>query len=128
MIVGIGIDVIEIDRIARAIERYGDHFLRRIYTDEERRYCDAAAASRMQHYAARFAAKEAFSKAIGTGITRGFRFCDCGVVNLDSGQPVIVLSGALAERWSTCRIHLSLSHTHRYAAACVVIEADSTEA
>ncbi len=122
MIVGIGIDIIEVERIASAIERYGDHFLRRIYTDAERHYCERSQANRLLHYAARFAAKEAFSKAIGTGITSGFRFRDCGVLNHDSGQPTIVLTGVLAEQWGTHRIHLSLSHTRQYAAACVVIE------
>jgi holo-[acyl-carrier protein] synthase len=62
MIVGIGIDIIEVERIAQAIERYGEQFLRRIYTDHEREYCERAHATRMVHYAARFAAKEAFSK------------------------------------------------------------------
>ncbi|GIV54847.1 MAG: holo-[acyl-carrier-protein] synthase [Candidatus Kapaibacterium sp.] len=122
MIVGIGIDIIEVDRIAGAIERYGEHFLRRIYTDAERQYCERAAASRLLHYAARFAAKEAFSKAIGTGITQGFRFRDCGVLNQPSGQPTIVLAGMLAEVWGRHRIHLSLSHTRHSAVACVVIE------
>ncbi|MCX8051167.1 MAG: holo-ACP synthase [Chlorobi bacterium] len=122
MIVGIGVDIVEIERIAAAIERYGEHFLRRVYTDDERQYCERSPASRLLHYAARFAAKEAFSKAIGTGIARGFRFRDCGVVNLDSGQPTIVLDGALAEQWSDCRIHVSLSHTRHHAVACVVVE------
>ncbi|KXB97474.1 MAG: hypothetical protein AA908_06350 [Chlorobi bacterium NICIL-2] len=122
MIAGIGIDIIEVERIARAIERYGEHFLRRIYTDAERQYCDRAPATRMLHYAARFAAKEAFSKAIGTGMTNGFRFRECGVINAPSGMPMLVLSGDLAERWAGYRLHLSLSHTQHYAAACVVIE------
>jgi holo-[acyl-carrier protein] synthase len=122
MIVGIGIDIIEVERIAQAIERYGEQFLRRIYTDHEREYCERAHATRMVHYAARFAAKEAFSKAIGTGITSGFRFRECGVINAASGKPQIALSGDLAGRWSSHRIHLSLSHTHQYAVACVVIE------
>lgn len=122
MIVGVGIDIIEIERIASAIDRYGDHFLGRIYTDLERQYCERSEASRLLHYAARFAAKEAFSKAIGTGITQGFRFRDCGVVNQPNGKPTIALHGVLAERWGSHRIHLSLSHTRQYACACVVIE------
>lgn len=123
MIAGIGIDVIEVERIARAIERYGEHFLRRIYTDVEQEYCERSPATRMLHYAARFAAKEAFSKAIGTGISDGFRFRECGVVNAPGGMPILVLSGELAQRWAEYRLHLSLSHTQQYAAACVVIEA-----
>lgn len=122
MIAGIGIYIIEVERIARAIERYGEHFLRRIYTDVEREYCDRAPATRVLHYAARFAAKEAFSKAIGTGMTNGFRFRECGVINAPTGMPMLVLSGDLAERWAGYRLHLSLSHTQHYAAACVVIE------
>ncbi len=122
MIAGVGIDIVEVERIARAIERYGEHFLRRIYTDAEREYCDRAPATRMLHYAARFAAKEAFTKAIGTGIANGFRFRECGVINAPSGMPMLVLSGDLAERWAGYRLHLSLSHTQHYAAACVVIE------
>lgn len=122
MIIGIGIDIIEVERIAVAIERYGEQFLRRIYTDQERQYCEQAPSNRLLHYAARFAAKEAFSKAIGTGITTGFRFRDCSVVNLPSGQPTIALGGELFQRWGQHRIHLSLSHTRTYAVACVVIE------
>ncbi|MCX7929798.1 MAG: holo-ACP synthase [Chlorobi bacterium] len=124
MIVGIGLDIVEIERISAAIERYGEQFLRRVFTDVERAYCERSSANRMLHYAARFAAKEAFSKAIGTGITRGFQFRDCGVVNLESGQPTIVLTGTLGERWSNGRIHVTLSHTRHHAAACVIIEQD----
>ncbi|MCS7000236.1 MAG: holo-ACP synthase [Bacteroidota bacterium] len=123
MIIGIGIDIVEVERIAAAIERYGEQFLRRVYTETERAYCERAASQRFLHYAARFAAKEAFSKAIGTGLRHGFRLCDCGVVHTESGQPQIALSGILAERWGKYPVHLSLSHTRHYAAACVIIEA-----
>lgn len=122
MIVGIGIDIIEVKRIAEAIERYGEQFLHRVYTQAERDYCERAPATRLLHYAARFAAKEAFSKAIGTGFRQGFRLCDCGVVNADSGQPQIELGGELANQWQNHKIHLSLSHTQQYAVACVIIE------
>ena len=88
MILGIGSDMIDIRRIEQAIERFGDRFLDRIFTDAERRKCDRRA-DRAASYARRFAAKEACSKALGTGLRGGVFWRDLGVVNLPSGQPSI---------------------------------------
>lgn len=122
MIIGIGTDIVQVKRIAEAMQNYGERFRNRIFTPVEQEYCEQHPPTKMLHYAARFAYKEAFSKAIGTGITKGFQFKDCGLKNLPTGQPVADLSGVLAERWGTYTIHISLSHTDEYAVAMVVIE------
>lgn len=122
MIIGIGTDIVEVKRIAKAAEEYGDRFMNRIFTINEKEYCEQHQPTKMLHYAARFAYKEAFSKAIGTGITKGFQFKDCGLKNLPTGQPVADLSGVIAERWGCYKIHISLSHTDEYAVAMVVVE------
>jgi holo-[acyl-carrier protein] synthase len=124
MIIGIGTDIIEISRIADSIEKYGDRFLNRIYTEIEIAYCEMFKDTKYLHYAARFAAKEAFSKAIGTGITQGFRFKEVGVINKENGKPEIVLNGGLEEKWGDCKAYISLSHTNNNAVAYVVIEKD----
>ncbi len=122
MIVGIGIDIVEISRVEKAIEQYGVRFLKRIFTDTEQAYCEQFKDSKYMRYAARFAAKEAFSKAIGTGITDGFKFAEVGVKNLPSGTPAIELSGSLFKRWGHCEISVSLSHTDNNATAFVIVE------
>ena len=127
MILGIGVDLVEIERIDLAIERQGDHFLRRVLTDREIAYC-----SKMRtpgpNYAARFAAKEAVSKAFGTGIGERLGFLDIEVCHADSGAPFIVLHGPAAEfarERGVEKIHLSLSHTDKCAVAQIVIEGGS---
>ncbi len=122
MIIGIGSDLVVVSRIADSITNYGERFLQRLYTETEREYCASFTGTEALHYAARFAFKEAFSKAIGTGITRGFQFKECGMKNLPSGQPVADLRGLMHERWGAYRIHISLSHTDEHAMAVVVIE------
>ena len=122
MIIGIGTDIVEVKRIAKAAEEYGARFINRIFTITEQEYCEKHQPTKMLHYAARFAYKEAFSKAIGTGITKGFQFKDCGVKNITSGQPVADLNGTISEKWNNYKIHISLSHTDEYAVAVVVIE------
>jgi holo-[acyl-carrier protein] synthase len=97
MIVGIGSDITDIRRIERAIERHGERFLNRIFTEAERAKSDGRAA-RAASYAKRFAAKEACSKALGTGIAQGVFLRDMGVVNLPSGQPSMQLTGGAAAR------------------------------
>jgi holo-[acyl-carrier protein] synthase len=97
MIVGIGSDITDIRRIERAIERHGERFLNRIFTEAERAKSDGRAA-RAASYAKRFAAKEACSKALGTGIAQGVFLRDMGVVNLPSGQPAMRLTGGAAAR------------------------------
>lgn len=121
MIVGIGNDIVQISRIAQSVENYGKQFLDKVFTDDEQVYCESRN-NRAQHYAVRFAAKEAFSKAIGTGWTEEFGWRDISVLRNSEGKPSIALQGALAQKWNTYSIHLSLSHTTDMALATVVIE------
>ena len=128
MIYGIGIDTIEVDRIARSIAVYGDQFLNRIFSPEEIRYCSGRPHA-AEHFAARFAAKEAYAKALGTGVRRGFVWKDVSVTKLRTGQPVLLLTGempARAEQRIGCRprLYLSLTHTRTLAEAIVTIEMD----
>ena len=125
MIVGIGIDLAEVDRIREAIERHGRRFIERIYTPAEIAYVERKA-NRYERYAARFAAKEAGMKAIGTGWRRGVRWQDFEVNNLVSGRPVLQLHGAaatVAENLGVRNIALSLTHTAAQGLAIVILEA-----
>ena len=129
MILGIGSDLASIERIGRTIERFGDRFLNRVYTETERAMSDHRAA-RVESYAKRWAAKEACSKALGTGLRMGIAWRDMGVVNLRSGQPTLVLTGWAAERLAAmtpdghvARVHVTLTDDHPWALAVVVIEA-----
>lgn len=126
MIIGIGSDIVDVARIAQSIEQYGDRFLNRIFTPTEQEYCKRFHGTEAVHYAARFAYKEAFSKAIGTGITQGFQFKECGVVNMPTGRPVADLSGVMKERYGHFVIHVTLSHTGTMAMAVVVIETSNS--
>jgi holo-[acyl-carrier protein] synthase len=124
MIVGIGIDIAEVPRIRRAIERFGDRFLQRIFTAGEIRYCDAKA-NRLERYAARFAAKEAAMKALGTGWNHGVRWRDCEVIRMPGGRPNIAFHGRAAEfaaRLGVKNAALSLTHTAEQAMAQVILE------
>jgi holo-[acyl-carrier protein] synthase len=124
MIVGTGIDIAEVPRIRRAIERFGGRFLQRIYTAGEMRYCDSKA-NRMERYAARFAAKEAAMKALGTGWNHGVRWRDCEVTRMPGGRPTIAFHGVAAEfaaRLGVKNAALSISHTAEQAIAQVILE------
>jgi len=121
MVKGIGVDIIEIDRIRRSIERMGDRFLEKVYTPREILYCNGKA-HRFQHYAARFAAKEALSKALSTGWAGEFRWKDVEVMNEPSGQPRFSLHGTLCERLAGASIMLSLSHSDSHVVAMVLIQ------
>lgn len=121
MIHGIGIDIIEIDRIRAMIERHGDRFLSRIFTDTEIEYCRSKKIP-YQHYAARYAAKEAFSKAIATGWRGEFRWKDIEVSNNEFGQPSMMLYGKLAERLGSDKVLISMSHSDDTVIAFVIIE------
>src|SRR6201998_514375 len=96
MIVGTGIDIAEVPRIRESIERFGQRFLDRIYTDGEQRYCDSKA-NREERDAARFAAKEAAMKALGTGWNHGVRWRDCEVVRIPGGRPTLAVHGKAGE-------------------------------
>ncbi len=129
MIIGIGSDLCDIRRIERSLERHGERFTRRVFTEGERRRSDGKAA-RAASYAKRFAAKEACSKALGTGLRAGVFWRDMEVVNRPSGQPTMRLTGGAAERLARLLpagheavIHLSLTDEPPLAQAFVVIEA-----
>ena len=124
MIVGLGIDVAEVDRIREAIERHGQRFIDRIYTAAEIAYVERKA-NRFERYAARFAAKEAGMKAIGTGWKRGVTWKDFEVTNLPSGKPTLKLhgvAGAIAAKLGVRNISLSLTHTAELGMAHVILE------
>lgn len=124
MIIGIGTDLAEVHRIRESIGRFGDRFLNRIYSQAERRYCESKANS-YERFAARFAAKEAGMKAIGTGWRRGVTWLDFEVVNESSGRPTLKLSGKakeIAENLGVRRISISLTHTADNSFAIVVLE------
>jgi len=124
VIVGVGIDLAEVDRIRAAIERHGRRFIDRIYTPGEIAYVERKA-NRYERYAARFAAKEAGMKAIGTGWRRGVRWQDFEVANLASGRPTLRLHGVaatVAESLGVANIALSLTHTAEQGMAIVILE------
>ena len=124
MIVGIGVDIVEIEKLRLAMVRRGDRLRNRAFTPLEIEYCEERA-NQYQHYAARFAAKEAAFKAIGTGWREGVGWHDAEVRNALSGKPSLFLSGRaleLAQHRGALHFWLSLSHTDRYAVAQVVLE------
>lgn len=124
MIVGLGIDLAEVDRIRKAIERHGHRFTDRIYTVAEIAYVERKA-SRYERYAARFAAKEAGMKAIGTGWRRGVRWQDFEVTNLPTGRPTLQFHGVaaqIADDLGVRNIALSLTHTAEQGLAIVILE------
>lgn len=124
MLIGTGVDLIEVERIAHSIERYGERFLRRVYTDHEIAYCRGRRVS-AESFAARFAAKEAGAKALGTGISRGVTWNEFEVARNPGGRPVLELRGRaalLAKELGVRAISLSLTHTGSLAMATVVME------
>jgi len=124
MILGIGTDLAEVDRIRTAIERFGGRFTGRIYTPAEAAYAERKA-NRYERYAARFAAKEPGMKAIGTGWSDGIRWQDFEVANLPSGKPTLRLHGRarqIADEMGVREISLSLTHTANVAMAVVILE------
>lgn len=124
MIVGTGIDIAEVERIAASLERFERRFIERIFTAEEIRYCESKA-NKAERYAARFAAKEAGMKAIGTGWNHGVRWKDIEVQRLPGGRPTVVFHGRASEFFSKLgaqRAHLSLTHTKGVAMAVVLLE------
>jgi holo-[acyl-carrier protein] synthase len=121
-IFGIGIDVVEVERIASAIERHGEPFLAKLFTTSERSYCDGQKKPAL-HYAARFAAKEAVSKALGTGIGGQAGWLDLEITRDPLGAPKLVLQGLAAEfarQNDITEIQISLTHAREYAAANAV--------
>ena len=130
MIIGIGSDLIDIRRVEKVIERHGERFLSRIFTDVERAKADRRARTAIDTYAKRFAAKEACSKALGTGIRLGVWWRDMGVVNLPGGRPTMRLTGGALRRLESltptgheARIDLTITDEYPIAQAFVVISA-----
>src|SRR2546421_9471785 len=124
MIVGSGIDIAEVPRVAKAVARFGDRFVRRVFTDGEIRYCDSKA-NRVERYAARFAAKEAAMKALGTGWNHGVRWRDVEVVRPRGQRPTIKFHGqaaTFAEKLHAKNVALSITHTSEQALAHVILE------
>jgi holo-[acyl-carrier protein] synthase len=124
MIVGTGIDIVEVPRVAQAIERFGDRFLRRIYTADEIRYCQSKR-NAVERFAARFAAKEAALKAIGTGWKQGVSWTEVEVRRQPGGRPTVNFSGVAARHAAALgmkRASLSLTHTAETAMAQVILE------
>ena len=129
MIIGLGSDLSDIRRVENSLERFGERFTQRVFTELERARSDRKI-DRAASYAKRFAAKEACAKALGTGIRRGVFWRDMGVANLPSGQPTMALTGGALERLRAITpaghrpvIHLTLTDDHPYAQAFVIIEA-----
>lgn len=129
-IVGLGSDLCSIERIQKSLDRFGERFTNRVFTPVERAKAESRPFTRAGTYAKRFAAKEAFSKAVGTGFRRGVFMRDIGVVNLPSGAPGLALTGgakarldALAPAGQAVEVHLTMTDDHPFAAAIVIISA-----
>ena len=130
MIVGIGSDLCNIERIEKSLERFGDRFLQRVFTEREQKKAASRPHTRAGTLAKRFAAKEAFSKAVGTGFKRGVFMKDIGVVNAPSGAPTLALTGgararldALTPPGHAVDIHVTLTDDHPWAQAFVILYA-----
>lgn len=131
MIIGIGSDICDIRRIEKSLARFGDRFTHRVYTEVERARSERRPLQRAGSYAKRFAAKEACSKALGTGMNKGVFWRDMGVVNLPSGQPTMRLTGGAARRLAELtppgfrpHIHISLTDDYPLAVGFVIISAE----
>lgn len=130
LILGLGSDLCSIERIANSLERFGDRFVNRLFTEEEKAKAERRTMARAATYAKRFAAKEACSKALGTGFRQGVFFRDMGVVNLPTGQPTMRLTGGALARLEAitpvghrAHIHVTLTDDHPWAQAFVLITA-----
>ena len=130
MIIGIGSDLCNIERIQNSLDRFGDRFIKRVFTDVERDKAEGRPFTRAGTYGKRFAAKEAFSKAVGTGFKRGVFLRDIGVVNKASGEPTLALTGGARQRLDdmtpaghAAHIYLTMTDDHPFAQAFVIITA-----
>ncbi|WP_157215631.1 holo-ACP synthase [Flavisphingomonas formosensis] len=130
MIVGIGSDLCNIERIQNSLDRFGERFIQRVFTDVEQAKAERRALTRAATYAKRFAAKEAFSKAVGTGFRQGVFMKDIGVVNMASGAPTLALTGgarlrldAITPPGHAVEIHVTLTDDHPWAQAFVILYA-----
>ena len=127
MIFGIGIDVVEVERVESSIAEFGERFVSRVFTEAERAYCESQKRPAI-HYAARFAAKEAVAKALGTGIGKELYWLDMEVRRRESGEPEVFLSGGgeiFCKENKLSQIKISLTHAQHYAAANAVVLSQS---
>jgi len=120
-IFGVGIDLVEVERVRRAISRHGERFRQRVFTDAEAEFCESVSGKYLS-YAGRFAAKEAFSKALGTGLRGKIGWREVEVHDNERSRPTITVTGRAKEALGNRRVHLSITHVAEYAAAVVVIE------
>lgn len=123
-VLGVGVDMVEVARIERSLDRFGDRFLKRVFTDGEIAYCQSMKFP-ARHLAARFAAKEAVSKAFGTGIGKAMGWRDIDVHKKESGEPFVVLLGvaqSLGKERCVRTVWISLSHTNQHAVAMIALE------
>jgi holo-[acyl-carrier protein] synthase len=126
MVLGLGIDIIEIDRIRQSIENYGERFLNKVFTPEEIRYCNSKF-NKFQHYAARFAAKEAVYKALTSGWKSSLRWKDIEIQNDSAGMPSINTSGKLKSFLSEdAQLRISISHSESYVTSVAIIFKDNS--
>jgi holo-[acyl-carrier protein] synthase len=128
-VIGIGVDLVECDRIQRSLERFGDRFLHRVFTDGEIKY-SMAMKFPARHLAARFAGKEALAKAFGTGIGKAMGWRNIDIRKKESGEPFLVFSGpaeAYAAKRGVTSALITLSHTDHHAVACVVLEGTTAQ-
>ncbi|MHB8138296.1 MAG: holo-ACP synthase [Smithellaceae bacterium] len=124
MIYGVGIDLVENERIEKIIGKWGDKFLCRVFSEKEIEYCGRHAQASL-HYGARFAVKESFLKAIGTGLGRGVKLQEIEVVNQEGGKPELMLHGGALHYFNQAGIktaYISITHTKKYASALVLLE------
>ena len=122
-LVGIGIDVVEVSRVKSSLDEFGERFLKRVFTEAEREYCERQKRPEL-HLAARFAAKEAVAKAFGTGIGKEIGWLDMEITRRESGEPMVILTGGgakYAESRGVTQVMVSLTHAKHYAAANAVI-------
>lgn len=127
MILGHGIDLVDVARLRRSVEEHGEHFLSRVYTPGEREYCDRNLKRRFEHLAARFAAKEAVLKALGTGWSGGIAWTDVEVIRAADGKPSLKLHNVAAELATQRGMrswHISLTHTETHAMASAIAETE----
>jgi holo-[acyl-carrier protein] synthase len=130
MIIGIGSDLCNIDRIQKSLDRFGERFVQRVFTEAERKKAEGRPFTRAGTYAKRFAAKEAYSKAVGTGFRRGVFMKDIGVINHPSGAPTLALTGGAKLRLDeitpeghAAEVHLTMTDDHPFAQAFIIITA-----
>jgi holo-[acyl-carrier protein] synthase len=127
MLVGTGVDIADTGRIEQVLEKHGERFLKRVFTEAEIAYCERFR-NKAERYAARFAAKEAAFKALGTGWREGIHWIDVEITHLPSGKPELVLTGRareIAQKLGVVRSSVSLSHSDRYVVAHVMMESES---